>query len=333
MLVPCGADTAGTSDRWRVEEKKMEYPKNNFPGGVWPVMLTPFTEDGQIDEKGLRALVDWYIENGVMGLFASCQSSEIHELNFEERIRIARITVEAAAGRVPVVASGHTSDGLEDQARDINAMWKTGVDAVILLTNRLAKEDESDEVWIENYHKLEKMIDPEIKLGVYECPRPYKRLLSIPVITDIAKTNRFYFLKDTCCVAADIREKLKAIEGTNLKLYNANATTALQSLRDGAAGYSGIMANFHPELWVWLCEHCNDKPEDADCVQEVLMAASLIERQLYPVNAKWHLKEIEGLPITTKCRVQDDSLLFETWKEEVRMMDRLCNRTFEHYCR
>ena len=63
------------------------------------------------------------------------------------------------------------------------------------------------------------------------------------------------------------------------------------------------------------------------------MAASLIERQLYPVNAKWHLKEIEGLPITTKCRVQDDSLLFETWKEEVRMMDRLCNRTFEHYCR
>ena len=152
------------------------------------------------------------------------------------------------------------------------------------------------------------------------------------MLTEIAKTNRFYFLKDTCCVAADIREKLKAIEGTNLKLYNANATTALESVRDGAAGYSGSMANFHPELWVWLCEHYNDKPA-ADCVQEVLMAASLIERQLYPVNAKWHLREIEGLPITTKCRVQDDSLLFETWKEEVRMMDRLCNRTYETYCK
>ena len=47
----------------------MEYPKNNFPGGVWPVMLTPFTEDGHIDENGLRALVDWYIESGVKGLF------------------------------------------------------------------------------------------------------------------------------------------------------------------------------------------------------------------------------------------------------------------------
>ena len=100
----------------------MEYPKNNFPGGVWPVMLTPFTEDGHIDENGLRALVDWYIESGVKGLFAACQSSEIHEMNFEERMRIAEITVSAAAGRVPVVASGHTSDSLEDQAKDINTM-------------------------------------------------------------------------------------------------------------------------------------------------------------------------------------------------------------------
>ena len=86
----------------------MKYPKNNFPGGVWPVMLTPMTEDKEIDEKGLRALVNWYIENGVHGLFAACQSREIWKLNFEERVQIARITVEEAAGRVPVVASGHT---------------------------------------------------------------------------------------------------------------------------------------------------------------------------------------------------------------------------------
>lgn len=307
------------------------FPKNDFPGGVWPVMLTPFTQDGEIDAQALAALVDWYIESGVSGLFAACQSSEIFELSFEERIRIARITVEAAKGRVPVVASGHTSDSLEDQARDITAIWETGVDAVILLTNRLAAQEESDEVWLANYHRLEEMIGEDIKLGVYECPRPYKRLLSIPIIREISATGRFYFLKDTCCVAADMKERIEAIRGTNLKLYNANATTTLQSVRDGAAGYSGIMANFHPELWVWLCGHPDNA--DADKVQEVLMAASLIERQLYPVNAKFHLREIEGLPMETVSRVQDNSLLFETWKEEVRMMDRLCNRTYAEYCR
>lgn len=304
---------------------------NNFPGGVWPVMLTPFTKNGEVDEKGLIELVNWYIDNGVSGLFAACQSSEIFQLSFDERVKITKITVEAAKGRVPVVASGHTSDSLEDQAKDIEAIWATGVDAVILLTNRLADEDESDDVWLSNLKKLESMIKPEIKLGAYECPKPYKRLLSIRVIKEIAQSGRFYFLKDTCCDQKTMEERIAVIKDTNLKLYNANATTCLSSLRSGAAGYSGIMANFHPELWTWLCDNIND--ENADYVQEILMLASLIERQLYPVNAKYHLKEIEKLSIETTSRVQEDSLLIDTWKTEVEMMDNVCNNVYKQYCK
>ena len=37
---------------------------NHFPGGAWPVMLTPFTEEGKVDYKGLERLIEWYIENG-----------------------------------------------------------------------------------------------------------------------------------------------------------------------------------------------------------------------------------------------------------------------------
>ena len=36
--------------------------ENRFPGGSWPVMLTPFTEDNKIDYDGLKELVDWYIQ-------------------------------------------------------------------------------------------------------------------------------------------------------------------------------------------------------------------------------------------------------------------------------
>jgi len=311
----------------------MEYPKNDFPGGVWSVMLTPFTEDNEVDENGLRALVNWYIDNGVKGLFAACQSSEIFNLTFEESKRIIGVTIDQVGGRVPVVASGITAEGLVEQAEQINQVWELGVDAVILLTNRLATEKENDQVWLANYYRLEKMIKPEIKLGAYECPYPYKRILSVELTKVLSDSNRFYFLKDTCCIASQIKEKLDVIRGTNLKLYNANATTVLQSLKDGAAGYSGIMANFHPELWVWLTQKKNFESKAAEKVQEVLMAASLIERQLYPTNAKYHLQAIEQLPITTKCRVQDQTLLLETWKEEVRMMDELCNRTREQYCK
>ena len=108
-------------------------------------------------------------------------------------------------------------------------------------------------------------------------------------------------------------------------------TTLLESMRDGAPGYSGIMANFHPELYVWLCNNIHHP--NAEKVQQVLSIASLIERQLYPVNSKFHLKEIEKLPITTFCRVQDDSLLCETFKTEVYNMDALCNDAYERYCK
>ena len=53
-----------------------------FPDGVWPVMLTPFTAEGKIDYPALRRLVDFYIDSGVSGLFAVCQSSELFFLDF-----------------------------------------------------------------------------------------------------------------------------------------------------------------------------------------------------------------------------------------------------------
>lgn len=299
---------------------------NTYPNGVWPVMLTPFTREGKIDEAGLRALVDWYILNGVDGLFAACQSSEIYEMDLDERVQIVNITRSQAKGRVPVLASGHISDSLDDQVRELEAMAATGADAVILITNHLAKADESDDVWKANMDRLLSRLDPAIKLGAYECPRPYKRLMTPDMISFIAETNRFYFLKDTCCDAETIRHKLAAIKGTNLKLYNANSTTLLESLLDGAAGYSGIMANFHPELYVWLTK--NPHHEKAQAVQDLLTLGSLIERQLYPVNAKYHLMEIEHLPTTSFARVQDDALLSETFKTEVHMMDRVMNAMY-----
>lgn len=46
-------------------------------GGVWPVMVTPFTKGGAIDYPALSALIAWYEERGADGLFAVCQSSEM----------------------------------------------------------------------------------------------------------------------------------------------------------------------------------------------------------------------------------------------------------------
>lgn len=301
-----------------------------YPNGVWPVMLTPFTEKGEIDEEGLYALVEWYIQKGVDGLFAACQSSEIFHLTFQERMRIAKITVDAAQNRVPVIGSGFTDYCMAEQVRNIYAMKETGVDAVILLTNRLACEGETDDTLLSHADALLNQIELDIPLGLYECPFPYKRGLTPRVIREIAGTGRFYFLKDTCLSAPMIREKLAVLRGTPLKFYNAHIATLLESLRDGAHGFSGIMANFHPEMYVWLTRHIGHP--NAERVQHVLTAASLLEYQLYPTNAKYFLREFAHLPITTYCRVQDERKLTAHFREEIKQVAAMIEEAYATLC-
>ena len=274
-----------------------------FPNGVYPVMLTPFTENNEVDYEALGKLIDWYIEKGVNGLFADCQSSEMFFLSLEERVKIGEFVKKHADGRVPVVTSGHISDSLEDQAKELTAIAGTGADAVILLTNRLAKENESDEVWLENLKKLLEMIPKDVPLGFYECPYPYKRIISPELLKWCADTGRFYFIKDTSCDIENMKAKLEVIKGTNLKLFNANTSSLLETLELGASGYSGVMANFHPELYVKLCNIYKEDPSKARKIADFLTVASLIERQVYPVNAKFYQKSIGNFnSIMTRTR-------------------------------
>ena len=289
---------------------------SKFNDGVWPVMLTPFTDDNEVDYEALGKLVDWYIENGVAGLFADCQSSEMFYLSLEERIKIAQFVKKQSDGRVPVVASGHISDKLEDQINELNAVAATGVDAVILISNRLAKEDEDDTVWLENLKKIIQELPENLPLGFYECPYPYKRIISPELLKWCPETGRFYFIKDTSCDLNNMEQKLKAIKGSHLKLFNANSSTLLETLQIGAAGFSGVMANFHPDLYVWLCRNYKKYPEKARKLADFLTLASMIERQVYPVNAKYaQLKYGNFQFIYTRTKNMD--LLNKTAKLEV----------------
>lgn len=111
-------------------------------------------------------------------------------------------------------------------------------------------------------------------------------------LRELAETGRFAFLKDTCCDLELIRKKLKATEGTGLKIYNAVSATLLESLRMGCAGYSGVMANFHPELYGWLCENFQKQPEKAQRLQDILGVFSVMESRVYPVCAKYYLNAL-----------------------------------------
>lgn len=283
--------------------------------GVWPVVITPFTEKNEIDYDSIVKLIDWYDKNEVAGIFAVCQSSEMFELTATERIALTRFIVDHTPKHMDVISSGHVAECIEDQIREAQDAIDAGVKAYVFVSNRFAREDEGEDVAKRNIERLIKSIDSE-SFGIYECPYPYKRLISPTLLRWCAETGKFSFLKDTCCDLEQLRAKCEAVAGTELKIFNANTATLLESLKLGCAGYSGVMANFHADLYVWLVQNYRQEPKRAQEMMNFLGTASLAEYQMYPVNCKYHM-QLEGIPIQTRSRKQDDAMLTGSMKLEI----------------
>jgi 4-hydroxy-tetrahydrodipicolinate synthase len=290
--------------------------KKEITPGVYPTMITPFKKDLSIDFEALERLIEWYIKKGIDGLFAVCQSSAMFELSREERFSLCRKTVEITKGRYPVMASGHVSDTIEGQIDDLQAMADAGADALVLVSNRLAAPWESDSVWLENLNHLLAKLPGDLPLGFYECPYPYKRILSTEIVKELIQMERFEFIKDTCCDPQMIKERAVLAKGSKVKFYNANAATLLMSLKEGYAGYSGIMTNFHSDLYHRLCHDWKQMGQDAELLQNYLGVASVIECQFYPANARYSLIK-EGVLTNLISRRQDARLRQLTKSQEM----------------
>jgi 4-hydroxy-tetrahydrodipicolinate synthase len=101
--------------------------------GIVPALITPMTPDEEVDEAGLRTLVDRLIDAGVHGLFVLGTNGEFIALSEAEKLRIAAITVDQARGRVPVIA-GTGAYATRDVIELNHKIQDTGVDAVSVIT-------------------------------------------------------------------------------------------------------------------------------------------------------------------------------------------------------
>lgn len=271
--------------------------------GFIPVMLTPFKDNGEIDYKALTQLTEVYLQAGAVGLFANCLSSEMFELTDDEKLQVIKHIIKVANSSVPVVATGTFGGPITKQADFVKKVNDTGADAVIILASLIADEKDNEDIFNERIHQLLDLTE-NIPLGFYECPVPYKRLLSAKQLIEFVKTGRVIYHKDTCLDIDLIKEKLKAGEySPKFGLYDAYMGHAVKSLKSGAAGLSCIQGNFFPELIIWLCDNYANEglKTEVDEVQQFLIDNMDVMHNVYPIIAKYWLKK-RGLDISTFTR-------------------------------
>jgi 4-hydroxy-tetrahydrodipicolinate synthase len=266
-----------------------------------PVMLMPFKEDRSIDYKALSELIEFYLEGGAGGLFANCLSSEMYHLTEEEMLASVAFIVQQVDKRVPIVATGTFPGSVEEQAAFVKKIYATGIDCVIVITSLLATENEDNSVFETRVNNL-LSLTYDIPLGFYECPVPYKRIISAEFLGQLAEGGRITYHKDTCLDIEGIHNKLKATEkAPQFGLYDAYMAHAVDSLRAGSAGLSCIQGNYFPELVVWLCNHHAETSPELDAVQNFFVRNMDVMHATYPASAKYILKK-RGLTLTTTCR-------------------------------
>src|ERR1700751_4779115 len=102
--------------------------------GCGTALVTPFHQDGSIDDAALRNLVAWQLESGIDFLIPCGTTGETPTLSHDEWLRVIDITIEVVAGRVPVMP-GAISNSPQDalaKAKDVTA--RPGVDAILTAT-------------------------------------------------------------------------------------------------------------------------------------------------------------------------------------------------------
>ena len=273
-----------------------------------PVMITPYQQNGKIDFDGLSKLIDFYLAAGAKGLFANCASSEMYSLNEEERLALTRHVVKRVNGAVSVVATGSFGNTFEEKAAFAKKIYDTGINGVITITSHFANADESDDVLIKNYEKFFSLTG-NIPMGTYECPSPYKRILTPYAFKYLLSTGRMVYHKDTTIDFEKVKAKIELCKNTRLEFYDACVANTMYSLQAGAKGMSAISGNLYPEILAWMCAHATDpdRQEDVKYIQAQLTKTEDIIGQDYPLSAKYFLHK-RGVPIAIKSRVNPNPL-------------------------
>jgi len=303
---------------------------NFFHKKFVPVMITPFNLKAKVDFDAVAKLIDFYLAAGVKGFFANCLSSEMYSITEDERLELTSFIVKYVRGRVPIVATGSFGLTIEDKAEFAKKIYATGINAVILITGHFANIDDSDEVLLNNFSKFLSLTQG-IPMGMYECPAPYKRILTAEVFKKLMETGRFVYHKDTSIEQVQVKAKLdivKAINNPSFEFYDAHSPNASFSVRNGAKGMSSISGNFYPEILVWMVNNAAnpDMKEKVDWLQQEIIKVDPLIHVAYPMSAKYFLKK-RGLPVRTISR----AFALELTPEQKQTLDNIYN-SFLMWC-
>lgn len=207
--------------------------------GVMTAIITPF-RDGKVDLPSLRALIDWQIKSGVDGLVPCGTTGEAATLSYEEHDRVIRITVEQAAGRVPVFG-GAGSNSTATAIKLAKQAKAAGADGHLQVTPYYNKP--TQEGLYQHFKTIAAVVD--LPMILYNVPGRTSVNMLPETVSRLAAIDTIIGIKE----ASGNMEQIKKIISetpSEFCIYSGDDALNLEIYQAGGKGSVSVTANVSP---------------------------------------------------------------------------------------
>jgi 4-hydroxy-tetrahydrodipicolinate synthase len=237
--------------------------------GVFPYLVTPLDPDGHVRGDVLGRLCDDLIAAGVHGLTPLGSTGEFAYLNLEQRSVVVKTTIEAAQGRVPVIA-GVASTATADAVAQARAYERLGADGILAILEAYFPLADAQ---VEDYFRaIADAVD--IPVVIYTNPQFQRSDLTLDVIARLAMHPRIGYIKDASTNTGRLLSIMNRC-GDGLRVFAASAHIPAAVMLIGGVGWMAGPACIIPRQSVELYDLCKARRWDE---------ALVLQRKLWRVN-------------------------------------------------
>lgn len=268
--------------------------------GCGTALVTPFSQDGAVDENALRNLVAWQVESGIDFLIPCGTTGETPTLTHDEWLRVIDVTIEVVAGRVPIVAGATSNSTQEARTKAKEVAARPGVNAILTASPYYNKPTQEGQY--RHFRAIAEAVEKPVIL--YNVPGRTSANIEPATLARLSEVANIAGVKEASGNMTQIAEVLNSVPASFLVFSGDDALT-LPVIALGGVGIISVASNEIPrEMAEMTRAALNNDWNTARTIHRKylpLMQANFIESNPLPVKAvlamMGKLEEIYRLPL------------------------------------
>ena len=260
------------------------------PKGIVVPIVTPVDENGKLNEKAYRGLVDYLADNGIHGVFPFGTTGEFYAYDLGFYTHLLEVTKDAVRGRMQIYAGANhiTTKGAAEIAKAVEKVG--GIDALSVLTPMFVSQTQEE---VYTYYK-EIAAETSLPIIIYNNKPKTNVTVEPATVARLAEIDNIVAAKDSTGDMTNAEEYLRLTRGMEFSVMMGRDTLILAGLHYGASGAIASCANVAPRIAVDIYDRFNAGDYQGALEAQFKLSALRVATNMgsFPVTLKEALKLI-----------------------------------------